>query len=398
MSNEQSLRDILNPAARAGLDATSIFARRPADVSFQGGLPDPEHFPVDDLIAATERALRRDPDLALQYSGFGGMEGLRDYVVKRIQRYDGREVAAEQVMFASGSFSAMSLVCRAVLSPGDTLIIESPTFGSIIRAERLYGVKLLSVPVDQDGMQIDALERALEGLRSEGRSPKLLYTIATCHNPTGVSMSLERRRRLVDLVKEHRFAVIEDDTYRDLQFDGEPLPSLFSMDRAGLVVQAGSFSKIFAPGLRLGWAAGHLDIVKGAEAMRDDMGVSPLLALVLADYIEAGKLEPHIEELVELYRRKCGRMIAALGEHCAPWVSWRQPMGGFFIWLDLAPEVDSGRLMEAAADEGVAFNLGTRYHGDGSGQQNVRLTFGHNTLDEIDRGIAALGRALAKSV
>jgi 2-aminoadipate transaminase len=398
MPKEQSLRDLLNAAAQAGLDATSIYTRRPADVSFQGGLPDPEHFPVDDLIAATERALRRDPNVALQYSGYGGMEGLRDYVVKRIQGYDGREVAPEQVMFASGSFSAMSMVCRAVLSPDDTLVVEAPTFGSIIRAERLYGVKLLSVPVDQDGMQIDTLEKALEELRSEGRSPKLLYTVPTCHNPTGVSLSLERRRRLVKLAEEHRFVVIEDDTYRDLQFDGAPLPSLFSMDQAGLVVQAGSFSKIFAPGLRLGWVAGHLDIIKGAEAMRDDLGVSPLLALALADYIEAGKLEPHIEELVALYRKKCDRMTAALGEHCAPWVSWRQPMGGFFIWLDLAPEVDSQRLMEAAEEEGVAFNLGTRYHGDGSGQQNARLTFGHNTLDEIDRGIAALGRALAKSV
>ena len=398
MDSEERVRDLLNPAAQAGLDVPSVFARRPAEVSFQGGLPDPDHFPIDDLIAGVERALRRDPNRALQYSGYAGMEGLREYVVKRVQHYDGREIAPEQVLFASGSFSAMSLICRALLTPGETLIVEAPTFGSILRAGRLYGVNLVSVPVDQDGIEIEALKQALGELRAEGLSAKLLYTIATCHNPTGVTMSLERRHRLIDLMSEHRFVVIEDDTYRDLQFDREPPPSLFSMDNAGLVVQAGSFSKIFAPGLRLGWAAGHVDIVKGAEAMREDLGVSPLMALALADYIEAGKLEPHIEELVALYRKKCDRMTTALGEYCAPWVSWREPVGGFFIWLDLAPEVDSKRLMEAAVEESVAFNLGTRYHSDGSGEQNARLTFGHNSLDEIDRGVAALGRALAKSV
>lgn len=398
MDSEEHVRDLLNPAAQEGIDIPSVFARRPAEVSFQGGLPDPNHFPVDELIEGLERALREDPNQALQYSGYGGMEGLREYVVSRVQRYDGREIAPEQVLFASGSFSAMSIICRALLVPGDTLIVEAPTFSSILRAERLYGVKLVSIPVDQNGIENEALERVLGQLQAEGRSAKLLYTIATCHNPTGVTMSLERRHNLIDLMTEHRFVVIEDDTYRDLQFDREPPPSLFSMDDTGLVVQAGSFSKIFAPGVRLGWAAGHLDIVKGAEAMREDLGVSPLMALALADYIQTGKLEQHTEDLVALYRKKCDHMTTALSEYCAPWVSWHEPAGGFFIWLDLAPEVDSKRLMEAAAEEGVAFNLGTRYHSDGSGEQNARLTFGHNSLDEIDRGVAALGRALAKSV
>lgn len=391
------VRRLLTPAASAGGSSWAAQPGRPVAISFGGGLPDPVTFPVDDLAAAAERVLRNHGAAALQYGGLVGFEGLRDYIAAKVRRDDQRAISPDQVVLTSGSSHAISLACFAFVSSGDTVLVEAPTFAGSLRAIRSYGAHLAPVPVDEGGLSVEALERQLRALQASGRPPKLLYTIPNFQNPAGVTMSLDRRRRVVQLAQQWGFLVLEDDAYGDLRYEGPALPSLFSLDDSGLVLKLGSFSKVLAAGLRLGWAAGHPDAVNALVAVRHDMGVSPLLARIVADYAGAGNLDPHIQRLRAHYRAKRDRLVAALGEHCAPWVRFRTPQGGFFVWLALAEGVDPDRLAQETADESVGYVPGPAFFADGGGRSHVRLAFSFTPMDDIERGVAALGRALARS-
>jgi len=392
------IKALLAPAAASGGSAWAAAPGGPVAISFGGGLPDPVTFPAEEIELAMKRVLRQDAAAALQYGGLMGFEGLRERIAAKVRREDGRTIGADQVTLTAGSSHAISLACFAFVSPGDSVLVEAPTFAGSLRAIRSYGARIVSVPVDEHGLSIDGLEARLAELRTAGRRPKLLYTIPNFHNPSGATMTTERRRRLVELAREWGLLIVEDDAYGDLRYEGEPAPSLFSLDEAGLVLKLGSFSKVLAAGLRLGWAAGHPDAVAALVSVRHDMGVSPLIARTVAGYAAGGGLERHIQRLVAHYRAKRDLMVAALGEHCAPYVRFATPAGGFFIWLALAEGVDPDRLAEAAAQESVGYVPGTAFFADGGGRRNVRLAFSFAPSDDIERGIAALGRALARSV
>ncbi|MEE9285841.1 MAG: PLP-dependent aminotransferase family protein [Dehalococcoidia bacterium] len=391
------VRSLLTRAAGLGPSSWAAAPGRPMAISFGGGLPDPATFPIDDLVADVGTVLRRDGAAALQYGGLVGYDGLREYIADRTGRADGRAIDAGNVVLTTGSAHALSLACFAFVEPGDTVLIEAPTFAGSLRAIRSYGGRLVPVSVDEAGLSVDDLEEKLASLKAEGRRPKLLYTIPNFHNPAGVTLVEDRRRRLVQLAQEWHFLIAEDDAYGELRYDGDPLPSLFALDDSGLVLKLGSFSKVLAAGLRMGWAVGHPEVVGAMTSVRHDMGVSPLVARTIAEFA-TDKLGPHIQRLIEHYRRKRDAMVAALGEHCAPWVRFTTPEGGFFLWLELAPEVDPDALAQAAADEDVGYVPGTSFYADGGGRRNLRLAFSFVPSDDIERGIAGLGRALARSV
>ena len=391
------IRSLMTGAAGAAPSSWAAAPGRQVAISFGGGLPDPATFPIEELIADVATVLRRDGDSALQYGGLVGYDGLRESIAERSRRADGRAVDGGNVVLTTGSAHALSLACFAFVSAGDTVLIEAPTFAGSLRAIRSYGGRLVTVSVDERGMSVDDLEEKLAALKAEGRRPKLLYTIPNFHNPAGVTMSLERRRRLVRLAQEWQFLIVEDDAYGDLRYDGEPLPSLFALDDSGLVLKLGSFSKILAAGLRMGWAIGDPEVVGALTSVRHDMGVSPMVARTIAEFSKV-RLEPHIQRLIAHYRGKRDRMVAALGERCAPWVRFTTPEGGFFLWLELAPEVDPDALAQATADEDVGYVPGTSFFADGDGRRNLRLAFSFVPSDDIERGIAGLGRALSRSV
>ncbi len=392
----ERLKSLLSRAALAS--PAAVGGPASPNVGFGSGFPDPAYFPLDGLADAARHVLEHDGAAALQYTAdFAGDAGLRDLIAQKVLREDERSIERAQVILTSGGSQALSLLFFALVDPGDVVLVESPTYGRMLTALRQYGATLVSIPVDEHGMRVDELERALGHLSDRSQRPKVLYTIPTFHSPTGTCMAPDRRRRLVDLARSWNFVVAEDDTYRELRFEGVDLPSLFSLDQSGLVVRIGTFSKLLAPGIRLGWAAGHEELVARVAGVRHDLGASPWIAKTVARFLAEGHLERHVQELVRVYRGKRDRMAAALGEHCGGLASWRTPQGGFHLWLELASRVDPEKLAAEAAAEGVRYLPGPAHYASGGGERNIRLAFSQPTLEEIDSGIAALGRALARS-
>jgi 2-aminoadipate transaminase len=382
----------------------------PADVqirwAFEAGLPDPATFPLDDLERLTADVLRDDAADALQYGSPGsnginwGYEVLRDRIAERTQRLEGRDINRRNVMLTLGGVQAITLACRAFLDPGDVIAVEAPTWGAALSSAKQSGAEAVAIPMDRDGMQIDQLEPEIERLAREGRRLKMLYTIATFNTPTGWSMSLPRRRHLLDLAKQHNFVVLEDNVYGELRYDGDTIPTLFSLDDSGLVVKIDSFSKILAPALRLGWVSGDPEAMRALGSVRGDLGVSQWLARVVARFMEEDKLDPHVAMVNALYREKRDLAVRALRDQCGPWVDFDVPEGGFFLWIELSPDVDGEQVMQKAFAEGVMCRPGERFFGDSDAdahKQWFRLSFVMVAKDEIERGIAALGKAIADS-
>ncbi len=373
-----------------------------AVVAFEGGLPDPVTFPREELIALHEQVLRRDGELALQYSsgrydiGYG-YSGLREVLGARAGAEDGRSVEPEGVLLTSGAAQAISLTIAAFVDPGDAVIVEAPTWHFTLREIALVGARAVGIPVDADGMRVDLLEAHLKELRAEGVRPKLIYTIANFNMPTGFTLSIERRQRLLAIAQEWGLVVLEDDAYGDLRYEGERVPSLFSMDDSGLVLKVKSFSKVLAPALRVGWVLGYPDTVAALVRSRRDLGVSALTSRVLAEYVMGGQLDRHVAEIIPFYRSKQDTLVTGLAENCAPLLTWTRPKGSFFFWLDLADGLDPKRVWERLRAHGVACRPGTAFFTDGTGERNLRLCFSLLSPEAIEEGTALLGRALGES-
>ena len=383
----------------------------PADLkirwAFEAGLPDPATFPIEDLERLTTDVLRDDAADALQYgspgsNGIGwGYEILRDRIAERTHRLEGREIDRRSVMLTLGGVQAITLACRAFLDDGDLLAVEAPTWGAALTAAREVGAEALAIPMDAEGMRVDVFEDELARLAADGKQLKMLYTIATFNTPTGWSLSLPRRRRLLELADRYGFVVLEDNVYGELRYDGETMPTLFSLDESGLVVKIDSFSKILAPALRIGWMTADPEVMRAIGAVKGDLGVSQWLARVVLRFMDEGKLDPHVAMVNALYREKRDVAVQALRDHCGPWVSFDVPEGGFFIWVELSPDVDGEQVMRKAFAEGVMCRPGERFFGEGDAdlhKQWFRLAFIMVPTDEIERGIAALGKAIADSV
>jgi 2-aminoadipate transaminase len=374
--------------------------------AFEAGLPDPATFPLDDLERLSADVLRDDAANALQYgspgsNGIGwGYEVLRDRIAERTLRLEGRAIDRHSVMLTLGGVQAITLACRAFLDPGDLLAVEAPTWGAALSAASQAGAEALAIPMDADGMQVDVLEEELARLAADGKRIKMLYTIATFNTPTGWSLSLPRRRKLLELATRYGFIVLEDNVYGELRYEGETIPTLFSLDESGLVVKIDSFSKILAPALRLGWVSGDPEVMRALGAVKGDLGVSQWLARVVTRFMDEGKLDPHVAMVNALYREKRDIAVQALRDQCGPWVTFDVPEGGFFIWVELSPDVDGEQVMRKAFAEGVVCRPGERFFGESDAdahKQWFRLAFIMVPKDELERGITALGKAIADS-
>jgi 2-aminoadipate transaminase len=262
---------------------------------------------------------------------------------------------------------------------------------------RSTGAKLATVPVDADGMDVEAVPKALQEIRDSGLRPKMIYAIPSYQVPTGTLLPLDRRRRLVEIAQEWGVMLVEDNCYHDLYFGDPPPPTLFSMDDDGLVIQTDSFSKIIAPGLRLGWMTAVPNAIAPVAAVRQDLGVSQLVARALDLYLNDGKLEPRLEMLRPNYKRKRDLALTALQEHCGDLLTYVVPEGGVYFWLQVDDRVDCAQVSELLASDGVACRPGERFTDDPSGRQFFRMAFLHVPEQEINRGIELLGRSLRAS-
>jgi 2-aminoadipate transaminase len=375
-----------------GIAAILGFLGVPDLISFAGGFPDPLTFPRERASELLAEFAAAGETSAFQYAPTRGLAGARDALAGRLETLQGRRPAEDELLITSGGIEALELVGKAFLDRGDLVVVEGPTYVGAIMAFRSFEAEVVAVPMDEHGLQVDELERRL----AEGLRPKLLYTIPDHQNPAGVSLSADRRVLLVELARRYGFLIVEDVAYRELGFEDDAPPSLWSL-APDVVVQAGTTSKTFFPGVRLGWAVGPAEVVAQLVAAKQntDQCAGALGQRLFEEYVRRGWIDDQLARSRALYRRKCERMLAAL-ERCMPSdARWTRAQGGFFSWLTLPEGVDAGDLAKQAVERGVGIVPGSLFFPDGRGGDNVRLSF--SMVDEalIDDGIERLASLVA---
>jgi 2-aminoadipate transaminase len=377
--------------SRARLELPTPFGRPRrvglARYDFGGGRPDPDSFPFDDLVKATADALAAEGRDALTYGDQQGYRGLREWVCHKSKLLENDDIVPEQVLITSGASHALSLIADALAETGDDVVTEAPLFSGTLNVFRRHALRLHGVRIDNDGMDVSHLAEVLDGLRREGRRAKFIYTVPTFQNPVGVTMPLDRRIELLRLAREHSTVVIEDDAYGELRFDGERLPTLHLLDQDGIVMRVGTMSKTLGAGMRLGWAIANPVLLPYLMAFKGDGGTAPYTSRVAAYYMRA-HFEEHCEELIRIYRGKRDAMLAGLRAGLGESTWWSVPAGGFFVWVRLPDDTYPLKLVDLAAEAGVAYVPGPAFFPDNSGAEYARLAFSYATLDEITEGIA----------
>ena len=359
-------------------------------ISFAGGVPDLDTFPVDDFRKAMQTVFKRDGKAAMDYGSIQGYPPLRD-AIARFLGEQGVAANPDEIFIASGSQQALSLVAMALLRPGDTVVVESPTYANAIQLFRWQEVHLLSVPVDEQGMQVDLLDHLLQTHR-----PRLIYTIPTFHNPTGATMSGHRRRLLLALAERYGLPIVEDDYIGDLRYDGPREPSLKALDCGGNVVHISTFSKTLMPGPRVGFVLAHGPLLERLIALKHqtDLGTSGLIQRALEAYIGDGRWRAHTRRVSHVYRRRRDAMVAAMTHHFPPEARWNAPKGGFFVWVRLPAWVSSTDLYLEAIERKVAFAPGPLFFPGRPAYPAFRLSFSQQSVEIITEGIERLGQAL----
>ena len=381
--------------ARRATQLSSVMpTSAPADaIAFDSGHAFPGVLP--DLTSEAGDALSEYRAETLQYAPRPGLPELREWIADHM-RADGASLNASNVLVTNGAKHALELVCRLMIDEGDAVVVTLPTYFSAIPIIRSFGATFIEVPQDANGMDVDALATVLDRAAAAGRAPKFIYNVPDFHNPTGVTMPLERRRALVDLARRYGVLLVEDSPYRKVRFEGDSVPSLKSLDADGsAVIQLGTFSKLLAPGLRVGWAAGAPDLLARMAQLKTDAGSCPLTQRVILEFCRAGRLDAHTTRVQETYRAHRDRMVRAF-ERDLPEVAFQTPNGGYYLWLSLPAGVDGDALARRAADAGVIVIAGSRFFANGGGDQRgrfIRVAFSHAGLDEIDEGVRRLASA-----
>jgi 2-aminoadipate transaminase len=365
-------------------------------VSLSYGFPDPDLFPQDALLESVEAVLSEEGDQALQYGGGEYRESLKAFLREQ-ERERGIDFDTHELLVTNGATHAIDTVCRAFLEPGDTMVVEEPTFMGVLGVFRNFGVNILSVPVDESGMDVEALAELLESRREQSLdSPKLLYTIPDFHNPTGTTLSRDRRERLLELAREYDFGVLEDGAYSDLWLDEQAPPALATLDGNDRVVRVGSFAKTVAPGVRLGWLTAPAKIRQAARTVASG-GTNTFVESVVGRYCEAGYFEERLPLLRETYKARRNHMLAELERTMPDSVSWTEPNGGFFIWVELPEGIDTESMLELAAQAGVTYLPGSIFYPDDGGENALRLSFTYVGEEKITAGIEALAESVEAS-
>jgi 2-aminoadipate transaminase len=370
----------------------------PRVISLAGGLPAGELFPVEEYRAAFDAVMAEQGAASLQYGVSEGYAPLREALADRLARL-GVDGPPARLLITNGAQQALDLLGKVFLDPGDVIAIEQPTYLGAIQAFDQYEVRYLVVPTDDDGMDVEALDAALRARTETGAPlPKFIYVLPNFQNPSGRTLALARRRRLVEVAARHGVPIVEDDPYGELRYDGDHLPTLHSLDRHQLVIYVGTFSKILAPGLRLGWLAAPTDelfrtLVLAKQPSDLHTAIAPQMAVerLLGD----GLLERHVPLVRACYRERRDAMVGAIGEHFPSDVAHTTPHGGLFLWVTLASGVDTGELLVRALDEHVAFVPGASFHVDGSGTDSMRLNFSSEPPDVLREGIRRLATVIA---
>ncbi|MDX6641461.1 MAG: 2-aminoadipate transaminase [Solirubrobacteraceae bacterium] len=377
---------------------------RPEVISLAGGLPDTSTFPPESLAALLSHVAAASAARALQYGPTEGLAAVAQ-CIEQVMAAEGVRIDPQDVLVTTGGQQVIDLVCKTLIDPGDVIVAEAPTYPGAVPAFCAYQADVVQIPMDADGMRVDELEATLDRLEAEGRRPKFIYTIPNFQNPAGVTLSLPRRRRLVEVAHERELLVLEDNPYGLLRYEGDPLPTLLELDqeqRGGqFVIYLGTFSKILSPGIRLGWSVAPRPVLEKMNLGKQgaDLCSSSLSQLFVATYFEERRWEDYLAELRDLYRGRRDTMLEALAEHFPPEATWTHPQGGLFIWATLPDYIDTTDLLARALDDrNVAFVPGRAAFVDGRGGSAMRLNFSGVSDDDIREGVRRIGEVIREQV
>jgi len=373
--------------------------RRPDMISFAGGFPSPETFPVKEMEEISCQVLREKGALALQYGPTEGEPTFREELAKWINR-EKATIKPENVLITAGSQQGLDIISKIFLDPKDIVIVELPSYIGGLQAFSAYRAKMIGVPQDFDGMKMDLLEKVLEKLAKKSRRPKFIYVVPDFQNPSGATMSLERRKKLLELAYQYEIPILEDSPYRDLRYAGENVPAIYSLDTQNQVMVLGTFSKILGPGLRLAWIVAPTEWMDRMVVAKQSMDLcSPTYTqLIVAEYLRRGLLSEQIEKIRKIYGRKLEVMLKALERYMPKGVEWSKPEGGLFLWVKLPKRLSANDLFPKAIESKVAYVVGSAFHCNGRGQNTIRLNFSFPTEQQIDEGIQRLAKMIKENL
>lgn len=376
----------------ANLEASIIremlkFSNLPGVISFAGGLPAPEMFPLEEMKTSCANIIDKYGATSMQYSLSMGITPLREAIAERANLRGIRSEFAN-ILITSGAQQALEMVSRAFIDPGDVVITEYPTYVGAIQAFNYHRATYEYVPMDSGGMQVDLLEEMINRC-----NPKLIYVVSTYQNPSGITMTLPRRRKLVEIASRHNIPIIDDDPYSELRFEGEPVTSLKALG-GDIVISLGTFSKLLAPGLRIGWINGPAEIMPLFERVKQvsDLHANTFTQYMVLDFLERGLLEEHINKIRADYSAKRDLMIKAIEEYFPTTVTITRPEGGLFLWCKLPEGADARELLDYAIAEKVTYVVGKAFHPDARGENTFRLNFSNASHETIVEGIKRLGK------
>jgi 2-aminoadipate transaminase len=359
-------------------------------ISFIYGFPDPESLPAKSVADAAVRALETNGQWALQYGATMGAKPLVDVLLEKLARDQGILAEHKNVMITAGGSQAVGLIVDLFVDWDDTVLMEAPTWMGFIWALKNVGARQLAVPMDDDGMDMDALRSTLEELKADGVTPKMIYVIPNFQNPTGISMSLEKRKALIELAHEFGTIIFEDDAYHDLRFSGEKIPSIYSLDPYGLTIYTATFSKTMGAGMRLGWLVAPEEVIRHLGVLKVDGGTNVFGSYVAAEWIPEN-FPTHLIELREIYHRRKSLMLDALQQHMPEGTTWTDPEGGFFVWVTFPEGIDTLEMSPRAREMGIEYMPGGSCYPDGGGVNQMRLSYSFARDEQIEPGIEILG-------
>jgi len=369
---------------------------RPDVISFAGGLPAPELFPVEAIKEVNRMVLDSDGAKALQYTTTEGFKPLREWIAHRMNNRLGTSFDCDDVLITHGSQQALDLSGKVFLDEGDVVFCESPTYLAAISAFRAYGCSFIEIPTDDQGMIISELVKQLE----KCEKAKLIYVIPDFQNPTGRTWSLERRKQLADISARFGIAVVEDNPYGELRFEGEFLPSVKSFDKAGNILCTGTFSKIFCPGYRIGWIAGDKNIIRQYVLVKQgtDLQCNTIAQMEISKYLELYDIDVHIDKIRDTYRKRRDLSVKTMEEAFPDGVSFTRPQGGLFAWVELPSHINARDVLEKCVEQNVAFVPGGSFFPNGGKENTFRINFSNMSEERIVEGLKRLGNVLNKFV
>ena len=381
-------------AARAAEQKPAVYqVVSDGKIQLGGGYAFPDHLPDLSDIARSVASDHRT--VVLQYGPLFGLpelrQGIADYCLS-----DGVTTSPDNILVLNGAKHALELLLRILIDPGDSVVVGNLDYLTALSIIRKHGAEMIEVTTDNNGIDVDELATTLLRLRVAGKAmPKLLFVVPDFQNPSGVTLPAKRRRRLVELAEEFDFLILEDDPYRRLRYSGKPVPPIKTFDTSGRVISSGTVSKVFGPGLRVGWANGDPDIIGRMAAFKSDGGSCPFTQRIVLEAMQSGVIDQHIEELKPVMSKHLDAMCAAIDRHI-PGVSYIRPHGGYYLWMELPEGVDADETVFAAEDEGVLVFSGSMFYASPSKRQNLRLCFTYSTPEQIEEGMRRLGAVIQR--